>query len=190
MKRILVIGSSGSGKSTLARHLGARLSLPVIHLDNYFWHPGWQETPQAEWALKVEELIARPRWVIDGNYRGTLAVRLQAADAAVFLDFPRWLCTLRAMKRRIQYRNKPRIDMAPGCQEKLFDHYTIRFLRRIWDYPRRARPEIETMLAAMPPHKLVFRLKSPQDVRFFLANVHTYSPIYAGWPLVSQEALT
>lgn len=190
MKRILIIGSSGSGKSTLSRHLGARLSLPVVHLDNYFWHPGWQGTPRTEWEAKVQELIVKPKWVMDGNYRGTLNMRLQAADTAIFLDFPRWLCTFRAMKRRIQYRNKPRTDMAPGCRESLFNHHTVWFLRRIWDYPNRARPEIEALLTALPSHKLVFRLKSPRDVQLFLANVHTYSPIYMGWPLVSQKALT
>ena len=39
--KIIIIGSGGSGKSTFAKKLGAVIGLPVIHLDNEFWQPGW-----------------------------------------------------------------------------------------------------------------------------------------------------
>ena len=39
MNRIAIIGCSGGGKSTLARSLGARLGLPIIHLDTIFGGP-------------------------------------------------------------------------------------------------------------------------------------------------------
>ncbi|MDZ8035131.1 hypothetical protein [Nostoc sp. DedSLP04] len=48
MKKILIIGSGGAGKSTLARELGTILSLEVIHLDAWYWNPGWVETPKTE----------------------------------------------------------------------------------------------------------------------------------------------
>ena len=41
MRRVLVIGNSGSGKSTFARALGDRTGLPVTHIDQLFWLPGW-----------------------------------------------------------------------------------------------------------------------------------------------------
>ena len=72
MKRVLVIGSGGAGKSTFATRLGARLGLPVIHLDRVYWQPGWVETPKDEWLRKVEEMCAADAWVMDGNYSGTL----------------------------------------------------------------------------------------------------------------------
>jgi hypothetical protein len=37
-----------------------------------FWRPGWQEPPDDEWYAQVEELIARPCWIMDGNYGGSL----------------------------------------------------------------------------------------------------------------------
>ena len=88
MERVLVIGGPGAGKSTLAARLGATLGLPVVHLDAHFWRPGWREAPRDEWAARVAELAAAGRWVMDGHYRGTLALRARAADAVVVLAPP------------------------------------------------------------------------------------------------------
>ena len=48
MERILVLGPCGAGKSTPAVKLGAKLGLPVIHLDKEYWRPGWVEPDPAE----------------------------------------------------------------------------------------------------------------------------------------------
>jgi adenylate kinase family enzyme len=68
MQKVLVIGSGGAGKSTFARHLGKCLNIDVIHLDALYWHPGWVETPRAEWRKVINELLRRDAWIIDGNY--------------------------------------------------------------------------------------------------------------------------
>ncbi len=86
LKRILVIGSGGSGKTTFARRLAERTKLPLIHLDALYWRPGWDPTPDEEWRAKVAELVNTPAWIMDGNYGGTLNIRLAACDAVVFLD--------------------------------------------------------------------------------------------------------
>jgi adenylate kinase family enzyme len=152
MKRILIVGSSGSGKSTLARGLGATLELPVIHLDRHFWHPGWVETPKEEWKTIVHHLVQRECWIIDGNYRQTL-------------------------KRRIQYRNRPRPDMAIGCKEPLIDPELFQFLRHIWDYPLRARPHISRELELSAMEKHIVWLTSSRQADQFLANPFDY-PAY------------
>ncbi|MFZ3034860.1 MAG: hypothetical protein WA138_12715 [Parvibaculum sp.] len=41
MQRILIIGGPGGGKSTLTRALMQKLDLPVTHLDQIWWTPGW-----------------------------------------------------------------------------------------------------------------------------------------------------
>ena len=71
MNRVIVIGSGGAGKSTLAPQIGEILGLPVIHLDREFWRPNWMATPEDEWIERVRELVARERWVMDGNFGGT-----------------------------------------------------------------------------------------------------------------------
>jgi len=49
LERVLVVGCAGAGKSTFARRLAARTRLPLIHLDQLYWKPGWVEAGEAEW---------------------------------------------------------------------------------------------------------------------------------------------
>ena len=167
MRRVLVIGPGGAGKSTFARRLGARLGLPIIHLDRAYWRAGWVEPPKDEWRRKVEELCAGDSWVMDGNFSGTLDVRLAACDAVVLLDLPRALCVWRVVKRRLMYMGASRPDMAEGCCEKL----DVEFLLWVWNYPRRSRPKILERLAAIGGSRQVYRLRSDAEVEEFLAKV-------------------
>lgn len=175
MERVIIIGSSGSGKSTLARKLGQKTGLPVIHLDKYFWNPGWVETAVPIWQQTLQELVQQPRWIIDGNYRQSLTPRLQAADTVIFLDLPRWLSAWQAIGRRLRYRRRPRPDMAPGCQETLFSPDFPDFLIRIWQYPYRARPDVQQRLAQLDSDKRIVHLRSRADMRRFLADPEGYT---------------
>jgi len=173
MKRIAIIGSSGSGKSTLARELGELLQIPVIHLDKLFWQPGWIPTDHVTWSKMVQTMVQQPRWIIDGNYRGTLDVRLQTADTVIFLDLPRLICMWRAVKRRIQYANTDRPDIASGCDEQVFDPSLFNFLRRIWNYPYRARPDVASRLLQLRPDQQLLWLQTPRQVFHLLASLQT-----------------
>lgn len=175
IERIVIVGSSGSGKSTLAKELGFKLDLPIIHLDTHYWHPGWVKTPTPAWQKTIAELTQRDQWIMDGNYRETLDIRLKVADTIIFLDLPRWLCAWRAIKRRIQYRNTSRPDMAPGCQESLFKPDFPDFLLRIWDYPNRAKPDIEQRLLNLDSDQRIIHLKSRSDTKKFLADPIMYA---------------
>lgn len=166
MQRVLVIGSGGSGKTTVARAIADRLELPLIHLDALYWHPGWTPTPADEWQRVVAELVAGPRWVMDGNYGGTLDMRLAACDTVIFLDLPRHVCTWRILKRRVHYIGRVRPDIAPGCPEQL----TWEFVRWVWTYPRSRRGSILERLRALAGRQ-VFVLTSRRDVERFLAKV-------------------
>jgi adenylate kinase family enzyme len=187
MQRIVIVGSSGSGKSTLAQELGKKLDLPIVHLDKHYWHPGWISTPKPVWDEKVAELVKDEQWIMDGNYRCTLDVRLQAADTVVFLDLPRWVCGYRAVKRRIQYRNKPRPDMAVGCQETLFKPDFPEFLLRIWDYPNRAKPDVEKHLFELDSRKRVVRLTSRAAAHKFLEDPLMFAARTQIMPLVGNS---
>ena len=167
MKRIIIIGSGGAGKSTLARALGERLGLPVVHLDAQFWQAGWKERNREDWLEWQRHATLEPRWIMDGNFGGTLGVRLAAADTVIFLDLPPALCVARALRRVLRYLGRSRPDMARGCPEKL----DLNFLRWIWNYPRRNRPVILEQLARLGQGQRVVRLRSAAAVRDFLNTI-------------------
>ena len=165
--RIAIIGSSGAGKSTLARQLGARLSLPVIHLDRHHFRAGWVSMEPEAWQELNRKLAARERWIIDGNYSSTMDIRLAAADTIIYLDFPRLLCVWRAFRRWLTYRGRTRPDLAPDCPEKL----DLEFVQWIWNYPTRSRPATLHRLAALEGQKEIIRLRSAGEVRDFLSRL-------------------
>ena len=164
MKRILVIGSGGSGKSTFATKLGQLLNLEVNHLDKFYWRPGWVEPSREEWLQTVTELINRDSWIIDGNYGGTLEVRIQRCDTIIFLDLPRVLCVWRILKRNLRYRRGGRPDMAEGCVEKV----DPKFVAWVWNYSRRSRPRVLQLIREHADGKRIVWLRSKADVRKFL----------------------
>jgi adenylate kinase family enzyme len=172
VRRVLVIGSGGAGKSTLAVRIGERTGLPVIHLDAEHWRPGWQPTPPDVWHRRVEALAAGPAWVMDGNYGGTLDVRLAACDTVVFLDLPRVVCLWRVIGRTLRHLGRTRPDMAPGCRERLdWD-----FVRWVWAYPSRRRPAVLQRLARVPAGTRVVHLRSTHAVEGWLATLPTAAP--------------
>lgn len=156
MRRVLIVGSGGAGKSTLAVRVGARTGLPVVHLDAHYWRAGWTATPAEEWRRTVAALSAAPAWVMDGNYGGTLDLRLAASDTVVFLDLPRVVCLWRIVRRALRHRGRSRPDMAPGCPEQL----SWEFVRWVWSYPHRRRPGVLRRLAALPATTRVVVLRS------------------------------
>lgn len=148
--------------------MGELLSLPVIHLDREYWLPGWVEPDRDEWRARVAALASGERWIMDGNYGGTMEARLTRADTVIFMDYARWLCMYRVTKRAIVYRNRSRPDMTPGCDEKV----DLKFYRWIWSYRRTRRPGIMVMLRAVKTEgKRVVVLRSPGQTERFLAQV-------------------
>jgi adenylate kinase family enzyme len=169
MRKLLLIGPGGSGKSTLAKQLGERLGLPVIHLDTLYWRPGWIETPREEWRAALATLLAQDAWIMDGNFGGTLDMRLAAADTVILFDFPPLLCLRRVIRRRFRYHGRHRPDMAPGCNERI----DVGFIMWIVNYRRRQRrallPKLRTW-TEMPGRRLVI-LSSPLAVRTFTESL-------------------
>jgi adenylate kinase family enzyme len=171
VKRVAVIGSGGAGKSMFALELAKRLGLPVIHLDREYWRPGWEPTPEPEWEARVAEIVKSERWIIDGNFGGTMHLRLAAADTIVFLDIPRLVCAWAVITRWLRYRRRSRPDMAPRLNDKL----DLKFLRWIWGYPNTRRPGILRQLAELPPSTHVVRLTSRRQMRDWLDSVASSS---------------
>lgn len=162
-----MIGCGGAGKSTLSARLGEMLGIEIIHLDALYWKPGWRECPRRDWEEMVRSLVREEAWILDGNYGGTLDIRIDAADAVIFLDLPRSLCIRRVISRRFRYTRKTRPDMAPGCPERL----DLGFLKYLWRYPTARRPGILRKLEQASPEETVVLLRYPEEVRRFVADL-------------------
>jgi adenylate kinase family enzyme len=164
LQRVLVIGSPGSGKSTLARELARRAGLPLVHLDQEYWRPGWVEPPLDEWQNQVIEFVGGDRWIIDGNYGGSLEPRLERADTVIDLQFPAWFCVWRIVRRVATSWRKVRPDMAVGCPEQL----DFGFLAYVATFPRHARKRTDAKLKGFSGTRIT--LRNPAEVRRFLAR--------------------
>jgi adenylate kinase family enzyme len=172
MNRVLVIGNAGAGKSTLAAKLGSILDLPVIHLDQHFWQPGWVETEQVAWRDKVHQLVSGERWIIDGNYDRTLDLRLPRADTVIYLDFPTRICLWQIAKRIISGYGRTRPDLAPGCPEKI----DLEFLHWAWRFRRDVRPRVYAGIEEYYQGGKLIILTTPAEVSAFLSSMEDVLP--------------
>ena len=165
--RILILGPSGSGKSTVCERIGRILSIPIVHLDMYYWKPNWVETPRDEWQVKVKELIDSETWVMDGNYTSTLKMRATVADTLIFLDMTRRLSYFRVITRYLKNRGRTRPDVTERCPEKIdFD-----FIQWIWNYPRTRKPVILRFLEKLSVTKNVYILRNQREIDEFLETL-------------------
>lgn len=168
MQRVAILGAGGAGKSALAAELAGRTGLPVVHLDVLYWRPGWTKPPADEFRAVLDEAVAGERWILDGNFLrdDSPDPRFARVDTVVFLDLPRMTCTWRVLKRRLRDRRRRRADLPEECLESI----DLSFLRWVWRYPSKNRPDVLARLADLDSTVAVHRLCSSADVRRFLAS--------------------
>lgn len=152
--RIMIIGNNGSGKSFLAKELSVITGLPLVHLDVEFWRPNWKKPSKEEWIKTQMQLIAKEKWIIDGNHTSTMELRFKAAELVIFLDINRLVCLVSVFKR---YGTK-RSDMPEYLGER-FDKEFLRFCRGLWDFPKK-RKHIIMNLHHQYPDKPFFVIES------------------------------
>ena len=164
MERIMIIGCGGAGKSTLARALGEKTGLPVVHLDRIYWAPGnWQHLEKEEFDERLMEELRKPRWILDGNFRRTIKMRMEYCDTVIYLDYPRLICLKNWLGRVIRNWGRHRPDMTEGCNE----WFDPEFAKWIWNFNKNYRAQFYALLNGAKGKQVVI-LKSRRQTRKFL----------------------
>jgi adenylate kinase family enzyme len=93
MQRVVLFGPGGSGKTTMGRRLSTIIGVAFVELDKNFWDAQLPKQ-RLEWIESQNLLLAEDAWILDGDLGPYDApeVRIAAADTAIVLDLPRWLC--------------------------------------------------------------------------------------------------
>ncbi len=168
VNRIAIVGCGGSGKSRLARVLAARLGVAPVHLDALYYDKDWLPLDQDTFARLQRELVAGPRWVIDGNYATSLPIRLAAADTVIFLDLPGWVCLWGVLQRRYRHGGGQQHPGIGGAGRITGD-----FVRYILGYRRHMAPRVRTLIARHAGDAEVIVLRSRAASRRYLADQAT-----------------
>lgn len=164
--KIMIMGSAGAGKSTVARKLGEVYDVPVFHLDQCFWKPGWvMSTPEEQTEIH-DKLMEKDDWIIDGNYSAFFETRAEHADKIIYLNVGRWQSFYRVLKRYFLNRGKTRIDMAEGCEEKL----DWEFLVWIWNYHSKDKYKWMEKLESIEDREVII-LQNTKALNEYLSNL-------------------
>jgi adenylate kinase family enzyme len=179
--RIAVVGCGGSGKSHLSRSLGALLGITPVHLDGLFYDQDWKPLDPELFAVLQRDLVTAPRWIIDGNYAGSLPIRLQAADTVIFLDLPGWICLWGIAQRRLRHRGGQHQDIG------VYNRITWDFVRYVHRYRRQTAPRVRQLIADHAETAQVIVLRRRRAARDYLAVVNLQASRSASAVTASEE---
>ena len=162
MNKAIVIGCPGSGKTTFAEKLQKSLGLPLYHLDA-IWHKSDKtHIPREEFDQRVSEIFATDQWIIDGNYKRTIEVRLKNCDTVFLFDLPSEVC-LQGVTERI---GKSRYDL-PWLETEL----DTEFKAFIEAFPEDTLPYIYDLLDKYKDDKKIVIFRSREDADKYIESI-------------------
>ena len=159
MKRILVIGCPGAGKTYFAKKLKEITGLPVVHMDNLYWHKDKTSINQEQLEKKLLPFLKEENWIIDGNYHDTLRLRLKYATDVFFMNLSREEC----IEGIIERIDQPRDDI-PWIETK---KDAVELIAWTIDYEQRTKATEEALLKQYPKVK-VHIFHSREEVNNYL----------------------
>ena len=161
MKKIIVIGCPGSGKSTFSRALHNITKIPLFHLDMLYWNADRTIVEKSVFLERLENVIQKEEWIIDGNYASTMELRLQSCDTVIFLDYPLEVCLAGIAERK----GKERADM-PWVEPEQEDEAFMGFIR---NYNSQNRPEVMKLLEKYS-YKKIYIFEEREEAEEFLES--------------------
>ena len=162
MKKIIIIGCPGSGKTTFAKKLNKTTGIPLYHLDAIWHKPDKTHIPREEFDERIHEIFCEDKWIIDGNYKRTIEMRLKECDTVFLFDLPTEVC-IQGVTERI---GKDRYDM-PWIETELDPE----FKKFIEDFPNDTLPYIYELLHKYRKEKQVIIFKSRQEADEYIKGI-------------------
>lgn len=162
MLKIIIIGSPGSGKSTFARKLRDITNLPLYYLDMLWHKKDRTNISREEFDEKLEKILKKDKWIIDGNYQRTIEMRLKECDTVFLMDYPLEVC-LSGTEERV---GKKRDDL-PWIEEKVDEE----FKQIIVDFSKNKLPQIYKLLEKYQKNKNIVIFKSREEADNYIKKM-------------------
>ncbi|MEE1321090.1 MAG: adenylate kinase [Acutalibacteraceae bacterium] len=165
MKKAIVIGCPGSGKTTFSEKLSKITGLPLYYLDAIWHKPDKTHIPREEFDKRITEIFSEPEWIIDGNYKRTIEMRLKECDTVFLFDLPVEIC-LQGVTERI---GKGRYDL-PWIETEPDPE----FIKFIEEFPKDTLPYIYGLIDKYKSEKQVIIFKSREQADEYLLSYLDY----------------
>ena len=165
--KIWIAESGGSGKTTLSNRIAGALKLEVIHRDQISWMENWVLRDEKDQIQMIKDLTSKDQWIFDGNKFSASKEdgRFETVDVLIHLNTHPLLCFIRTLVRYLKHKNKPRQDLAKGCDEDL-DLNHLKYI--LYDYPKakKKRKEFFELLKEKRPEVII--ISDKKDLKFWL----------------------
>lgn len=162
MNKIIIIGCPGSGKTTFAEKLQKCTGLPLYYLDAIWHKPDKTHIPREEFDQRIAEIFETPKWIIDGNYKRTIEMRMKQCDTVFLFDLPVEMC-LQGVTDRV---GKERYDL-PWLETQVDPE----FRQFIEDFPKDTLPYIYELIEKYKDGKRVIIFKSREEADGFIEKL-------------------
>lgn len=162
MRKVIVIGCPGSGKTTFAEKLNKCTGLPLYYLDAVWHKPDKTHITREEFDKRISEIFVTDEWIIDGNYKRTIEMRLKESDTVFLFDLPTDVCLQGAAERV----GKERYEM-PWIETE----FDPEFRRFIEDFPKDTLPYIYELLEKYNKDKEIIIFHSLKQADKFIEGL-------------------
>lgn len=142
--KIAVIGCPGSGKSYHSILLNKATNLDLYHIDNIFWYGDWKQITRDELTEKMEEIVKKKNWILDGNYIRTMSLRIEKADFVVYFKLNTNSC-LNGYFYRLNHQ-ETRVGIPETCIER-YDEEFIEYIKQFKKYNKRIKELLDSINA-------------------------------------------
>lgn len=164
--RIMIIGDIASGKSTFAKKLGARLTLPVLHLDEVMETMG--RTNRDAIGTFIRKEADKNDWIIDGNaFTKDKTYRIERADTMIVFSARPMVTFFRHCFR--WWKMKTNKELRIGAQDSRLNlRYYIPYIFRL--FPKRKQEAIDYALSLKKKVIIINNLKDTEQYSELLAQ--------------------